>query len=106
MNRLVSFLTIVLIVFSITFFSTHTTAQDENSNSYYTSSSLDVERLSSRVERFIKEHQSFIQEMRSLNSLNASLLDIQIKNNGIGRYTYIDSVTYFDTKTAEIIKRN
>jgi len=78
------------------------TAQDDGN--YY--GNIEVERMASRIDRFIKAHGSFMFAQQTLISQQGKLNEIMIKTEGIGRYIYIDSLTYFDTKTAEIIRRN
>ena len=67
--------------------------------------SMDVERLASRMERFMKMHVEVVRNQMQLNSLLGSLLDLEIKNAQNGRFSHISDSTYFDTRTAEIFKR-
>ena len=86
-----------------------TTAQDQapvnqqNYGSY--SGSLSVERLASRMERFMKMHVEVVRNQMQLNSLLGSLLELEINNAQNGRFTHISDSTYFDTMTAEIFRR-
>ena len=67
--------------------------------------SMDVERLASRMERFMKMHVEVVRNQMQLNSLLGSLLELEINNAQNGRFTHINDSTYFDTRTAEIFKR-
>ena len=67
--------------------------------------SMDVERLASRMERFMKMHVEVVRNQMQLNSLLGSLLDLEIKNAQNGRFSHISDSTYFDTRTGEIFKR-
>ena len=67
--------------------------------------SMDVERLASRMERFMKMHVEVVRNQMQLNSLLGSLLELEIKNAQNGRFSHISDSTYFDTRTGEIFKR-
>ena len=64
-----------------------------------------VERLASRMERFMKMHVEVVRNQMLLNSLLGELIALEIKNAQNGRFTHISDSTYFDTRTAEIFKR-
>ena len=65
----------------------------------------DVERLASRMERFMKMHVEVVRNQMQLNSLMSALIELEIKNAQNGRFTHISDSTYFDTRSAEIFKR-
>jgi len=67
--------------------------------------SMEVERLASRMERFMKMHVEVVRNQMQLNLLLGSLLELEINNAQNGRFTHINDSTYFDTRTAEIFKR-
>ena len=89
-----------ILVFSVT-------AQEEGAQqSYYGGSgSIEVERLASRMERFMKMHKEVVRNQMQLNSLLGELIELEIKNAQNGRFAHISDSTYFDTRTAEIFKR-
>ena len=64
-----------------------------------------VERLASRMERFMKMQVEVVRNQMQLNSLLGGLIELEIKNAQNGRFTHISDSTYFDTRTAEIFKR-
>ena len=66
---------------------------------------MEVERLASRMERFMKMHVEVVRNQMQLNSLMGALIELEIKNAQNGRFTHISDSTYFDTRTAEIFKR-
>ena len=66
---------------------------------------MEVERLASRMERFMKMHVEVVRNQMQLNSLLGELIELEIKNAQNGRFTHISDSTYFDTMTAEIFKR-
>ena len=84
-------------------------AQEDNSaggqNYYGQSGGQSVERLASRMERFMKMHVEVVRNQMQLNSLLGELIELEIKNAQNGRFTHISDSTYFDTRTAEIFKR-
>ena len=94
---------------------TVTTAQDGTGGDpgamyYGQHGSMDVERLASRVERFMKLHVEIVRNQMELRSLQAKALELQIKgaddrNNYNGHFSHISDSTYFDTRTGEIILR-
>ena len=84
------------------------TAQDDGGGqSYYGggSGSIEVERLASRMERFMKMHVEVVRNQMQLNSMLGSLIELEIKNAQNGRFAHISDSTYFDTRTGEIFKR-
>ena len=81
-----------------------TTAQDNAPVDNY-SSSLSVERLASRMERFMKMHVEVVRNQMQLNTSLRKLTLLQIDNAKNGRFAHISDSTYFDTRTAEIFKR-
>jgi len=82
-------------------------AQEEaaQQNYYGQMGGQSVERLASRMERFMKMHVEVVRNQMQLNSLLGSLIELEIKNAQNGRFTHISDSTYFDTRTAEIFKR-
>ena len=81
-------------------------AQEESNQSYYGGNrSIEVERLASRMERFMKMHVEVVRNQMQLNSLLSKLIALEIKNAQNGRFTHVSDSTYFDTRTAEIFKR-
>ena len=81
-----------------------TTAQDNAPVGNY-SSSMSVERLASRMERFMKMHVEVVRNQMQLNTSLRKLTLLQIDNAKNGRFAHISDSTYFDTRTAEIFKR-
>ena len=81
-----------------------TTAQDNAPVDNY-SSSMSVERLASRMERFMKMHVEVVRNQMQLNTSLRKLTLLQIDNAKNGRFAHISDSTYFDTRTAEIFKR-
>ena len=81
-------------------------AQEESNQSYYGGNrSIEVERLASRMERFMKMHVEVVRNQMQLNSLLGELIVLEKNNAQNGRFTHISDSTYFDTRTAEIFKR-
>lgn len=78
------------------------TAQDDGG---YYSGNIEVERMASRIERFIKSQESFVTMQRTLISQQGTLNKVMIESAANGRFAHIDSVTYFDTRTGEIRRR-
>jgi len=81
-----------------------TTAQDNAPVPNY-SSSMSVERLASRMERFMKMHVEVVRNQMELNTSLRKLTLLQIDNAKNGRFAHISDSTYFDTRTAEIFRR-
>ena len=83
-----------------------TTAQDHapvSQQSY--GGSMEVERLASRMERFMKMHVEVVRNQMQLNAALQKLTLLQIENAKNGRFAHISDSTYFDTRTAEIFRR-
>ena len=72
---------------------------------WYYSSSMSVERLASRMERFMKMHVEVVRNQMELNTSLRKLISLQIDNAKNGRFAHISDSTYFDTRTAEIFRR-
>ncbi len=89
-----------ILVFSVT-------AQEEGAQQTYYggSGSIEVERLASRMERFMKMHKEVVRNQMQINSLLGELIELEIKNAKNGRFAHISDSTYFDTRTGEIFKR-
>ena len=103
-GRIIGVVGILAIIASLVIVPTsYVTAQDE-SGGYY--GSLDVERMASRIDRYIKAQGSFMFTMQTLLSQQSKLTDLELENAGIGRYTHIDSISYFDTTNGNIITRD
>ena len=81
-----------------------TTAQDNAPVGNY-SSSMSVERLASRMERFMKMHVEVVRNQMELNTSLRKLTSLKIDNAKNGRFAHISDSTYFDTRTAEIFRR-
>ena len=81
-----------------------TPAQDNAPVGNY-SSSMSVERLASRMERFMKMHVEVVRNQMELNTSLRKLTSLQIDNAKNGRFAHISDSTYFDTRTAEIFRR-
>ena len=81
-----------------------TTAQDNAPVGNY-SSSMSVERVASRMERFMKMHVEVVRNQMELNTSLRKLISLQIDNAKNGRFAHISDSTYFDTRTAEIFRR-
>lgn len=78
-------------------------AQDDGGGYY---GNIEVERMASRIDRYIKTQGTFMFTLQTLLSQQSKLTDIELDNAGIGRYTYIDSLSYFDTTNGNIITRD
>ena len=78
-------------------------AQDDGVGYY---GNIEVERMASHIDRYIKTHGTFMFTLQTLLSQQSRLTDIELDNAGIGRYTYIDSLSYFDTTNGNIITRD
>lgn len=96
----VKYMLIGMFLSSVFIFST---AQDDGGGYY--AGNIEVERMASRIERFVRAQEDFLRSQQTLISLRSETLTNSLKNRGVGRYTYIDSLHYFDTVTAEIIER-
>ena len=80
---------------------------DSGGQTYYGQSSgyMEVERLASRMERFMKLHKESVRNQMLIQSLLGQLIELEIKNAKNGRFAHISDSTYFDTRTGEIFKR-
>ena len=104
MKNLGLILVVVLSLVATTFI--FTSAQDRapvSQQSY--GGSMDVERLASRMERFMKMHVEVVRNQMQLNTALHKLTLLQIENAKNGRFAHISDSTYFDTRTAEIFRR-
>ena len=104
MKNLGLILVVVLSLVATTFI--FTTAQDHapvSQQSY--GGSMEVERLASRMERFMKMHVEVVRNQMQLNAALQKLTLLQIENAKNGRFAHISDSTYFDTRTAEIFRR-
>ena len=104
MKNLGLILVVVLSLVATTFI--FTSAQDraaDGQQSY--GGSMDVERLASRIERFMKMHVEVVRNQMQLNAALQKLTLLQIENAKNGRFAHISDSTYFDTRTAEIFRR-
>jgi len=104
MKNLGLILVVVLSLVATTFI--FTSAQDRaavGQQSY--GGSMDVERLASRIERFMKMHVEVVRNQMQLNAALQKLTLLQIENAKNGRFAHISDSTYFDTRTAEIFRR-
>ena len=77
-------------------------AQDDGGGYY---GNIEVERMASRIDRYIKTHGTFMFTLQTLLSQQSRLTDIELDNAGIGRYTHIDARHYFDTTNGKILIR-
>ena len=69
-------------------------AQEESNQSYYGGSrSIEVERLASRMERFMKMHVEVVRNQMQLNSLLGELIELEKNNAQNGRFTHISDST-------------
>tara|TARA_B100000287_G_C20449008_1_gene708713 strand:+ start:427 stop:747 length:321 start_codon:yes stop_codon:yes gene_type:complete len=94
---------IITMIISLSVGSFYATAQDDGGGYY---GNIEVERMASRIDRYIKTHGTFMFTLQTLLSQQSKLTDIELDNAGIGRYTYIDSLSYFDTTNGNIITRD
>ena len=80
---------------------------ESGGQTYYGQSSgyMEVERLASRMERFMKLHKESVRNQMLIQSLLGQLIELEIKNAKNGRFAHISDSTYFDTRTGEIFKR-
>ena len=77
-------------------------AQDDSAGYY---GNMEVERMASRIDRYIKAQGSFMFTLQTLLSQQSKLTDLELENAGIGRYTHIDARHYFDTTNGKILIR-
>ena len=92
---------IIAMVFSLSVGAFYATAQDDGG--YY--GNIEVERMASRIDRYIKAQGSFMFTLQTLLSQQSKLTDLELENAGIGRYTHIDARHYFDTTNGKILIR-
>ena len=92
---------IIAMVLSLSVGAFYATAQDDGG--YY--GNMEVERMASRIDRYIKAQGSFMFILQTLLSQQTKLIDIELENAGIGRYTHIDARHYFDTTNGKILIR-
>ena len=109
LRNILAAIVIVFVVVCVVFYPPFAGAQDGGDgggqNYYGQSGGQSVERLASRMERFMKMHVEVVRNQMQLNSLLGELIALETKNAQNGRFTHISDSTYFDTRTAEIFKR-
>jgi len=93
---------VIAMILSLSVGSFYATAQDD-SVGYY--GNMEVERMASRIDRYIKAQGSFMFTLQTLLSQQSKLIDLELENAGIGRYTHIDARHYFDTTNGKILIR-
>ena len=93
---------VIAMILSLSVGSFYATAQDDSSGYY---GNMEVERMASRIDRYIKAQGSFMFTLQTLLSQQSKLTDLELENAGIGRYTHIDARHYFDTTNGKIIIR-
>ena len=93
---------IITMIISLSVGSFYATAQDDGGGYY---GNIEVERMASRIDRYIKAQGSFMFTMQTLLSQQSKLTDLELENAGIGRYTHIDARHYFDTTNGKILIR-
>ena len=93
---------VIAMILSLSVGSCYATAQDD-SGGYY--GNMEVERMASRIDRYIKAQGSFMFTLQTLLSQQSKLTDLELENAGIGRYTHIDARHYFDTTNGKILIR-
>ena len=93
---------VIAMILSLSVGSFYATAQDD-SGGYY--GNMEVERMASRIDRYIKAQGSFMFTLQTLLSQQSKLIDLELENAGIGRYTHIDARHYFDTTNGKILIR-
>ena len=93
---------VIAMILSLSVGSFYATAQDDSSGYY---GNMEVERMASRIDRYIKAQGSFMFTLQTLLSQQSKLTDIELENAGIGRYTHIDARHYFDTTNGKILIR-
>ena len=106
-NYILGAIALILIMFFAVTDPQRASAQEEavQQNYYGQGGGQSVERLASRMERFMKMHVEVVRNQMQLNSLLGSLIELEIKNAQNGRFTHISDSTYFDIRTAEIFRR-
>lgn len=93
---------VIAMILSLSVGSFYAIAQDDTS-SYY--GNIEVERMASRIDRYIKAQGAFMFTLQTLLSQQSKLTDLELENAGIGRYTHIDARHYFDTTNGKILVR-
>ena len=93
---------VIAMILSLSVGSFYAIAQDDTS-SYY--GNIEVERMASRIDRYIKAQGAFMFTLQTLLSQQSKLIDLELENAGIGRYTHIDARHYFDTTNGKILVR-
>ena len=93
---------VIAMILSLSVGSFYATAQDDSSGYY---GNMEVERMASRIDRYIKAQRSFMFTLQTLLSQQSKLNDLELENAGIGRYTHIDARHYFDTTNGKILIR-
>ena len=93
---------VIAMILSLSVGAFYATAQDD-SGGYY--GNMEVERMASRIDRYIKAQGSFMFTLQTLLSQQSKLTDLELENAGIGRYTHIDARHYFDTTNGKILIR-
>ena len=93
---------VIAMILSLSVGAFYATAQDD-SGGYY--GNMEVERMASRIDRYIKAQGSFMFTLQTLLSQQSKLIDLELENAGIGRYTHIDARHYFDTTNGKILIR-
>ena len=93
---------VIAMILSLSVGSFYAAAQDD-SGGYY--GNMEVERMASRIDRYIKAQGSFMFTLQTLLSQQSKLTDLELENAGIGRYTHIDARHYFDTTNGKILIR-
>ena len=110
LRNILAAMAIVFVVVCAVFYPPFAGAQDGGDsgggqNYYGQVGGQSVERLASRMERFMKMHVEVVRNQMKLNSVLGELIALEIKNAQNGRFAHISDSTYFDTRTAEILKR-
>ena len=93
---------VIAMILSLSVGSFYAIAHDDTS-SYY--GNIEVERMASRIDRYIKAQGAFMFTLQTLLSQQSKLTDLELENAGIGRYTHIDARHYFDTTNGKILVR-
>jgi hypothetical protein len=111
LRNILAAISLVFVIVCVVFYPPLAGAQDGGGESggqtYYGQSSgyMEVERLASRMERFMKLHKESVRNQMLIQSLLGQLIELEIKNAKNGRFAHISDSTYFDTRTGEIFKR-
>ena len=108
LRNILAVMAIIFIGVTAIFYPPLAGAQDDRGGqTYYGQSSgyMEVERLASRMERFMKLNKESVRNQMLIQSLLGELIELEIKNAKNGRFAHISDSTYFDTRTGEIFKR-